>query len=152
MTYRFPFMEEGSFVQENAFGHGSFYYTWGYGGILATNLLAWTAPGVFGRKVKDKTAICFLGIAAVNMIINICVAGVAYHYRADFAAAILAAGAIGLIRLRSRVGKDAEGMIRAFLITAFALSVLYHSVFYYTGYLKAGDTSLYYRLLYGWLG
>ena len=152
MTYRFPFMEEGSFVQENMFGHGSFYYTWGYGGILATGLLAWAAFGIFGKKSTDKTAAWLLGISGLNMLINICVAGVAYHYRLDFAAAILAVGAIGVMRIRSRVGKEAEGLLRGFVIAAFVLSLLYHSCFYYTGNLSATDTGLYYRLLYGWLG
>ena len=86
------------------------------------------------------------------MLINICVAGVAYHYRLDFAAAILAVGAIGVMRIRSRVGKEAEGLLRGFVIAAFVLSLLYHSCFYYTGNLSATDTGLYYRLLYGWLG
>ncbi|MBP5608085.1 MAG: hypothetical protein J6X66_07445 [Lachnospiraceae bacterium] len=152
MTYRFPFMVEGSFVQENAFGHGSFYYTFGYGGIFTCNLLSWFIPVIFSGKGKDKGGLWLTGLSAVNMIINICVAGVAYHYRVDFSPMILAAGAIGAVRLRNIAGRDAEGIIRTFLTAAFVLSILYHSSFYYMGGLSASDTALYYRLLYGWLG
>lgn len=151
LTYRFPFIEAGEFIQENAFGHGSFYYTLGFGGILSCNLLSWFIPGIFGKN-RDKTAMWLLGISAANMLINICVAGVAYHYRADFAAPVLIAAAYGAVRLRGSAGKGAEGMIRGFLIAAFVISLLYHTAFYYTGYLQNGDTSLYYRLLYSWLG
>ena len=152
MSYRFPFMEEGSFIQENAFGHGSFYYTWGYGGMLVCNLLMWFIPAVFVKKNRDKGAIWLVGLSVVNMLVNICVAGVAYHYRVDFAAAFLAAGAIGAVRLRESMSDDAKALIRNFIIVAFVLSMIYHSCFYYTGSLKNGDTALYYSLLYGWLG
>lgn len=152
MSYRFPFMEVGNFVQDNEFGHGSFFYTWGYSGILATNLLAWLIPVVFTKKNRDKGGIWLVGLSAVNMMVNICVAGVAYHYRVDFAPAFLAAGAMGAIRLRENSSEDARRLVRAFLIVAFVLSMLYHSCFYYAGNLRTGDTGLYYRLLYGWLG
>ena len=152
MNYRFPFMEEGSFIQDNAFGHGSFYYTWGYDGILACNLLSWFIPVVFIKKQRDKGAIWLVLLSVINMFVNICVAGVAYHYRVDFAAAFLAAGAIGAVRLRESMSDDAKALIRNFIIVAFVLSMIYHSCFYYTGSLKNGDTALYYSLLYGWLG
>ena len=64
----------------------------------------------------------------------------------------MAAGAMGAIRLRENSSEDARRLIRAFLIVAFVLSIVYHSCFYYMGSLRTGDTGLYYRLLYGWLG
>ncbi len=152
MTYRFPFIEDISFIQDNAFGHGSFYYTRGYGGMFGSNLLMWFIPVVFTKKNRDKGGIWLIGLSALNMMVNICVAGVAYHYRVDFAAAFLAVGAMGAVRLREHSSEDARRLVRTILITAFVLSLLCHSCFYYIGSLRAGNTGLYYRLLYGWLG
>ena len=147
--YVFPFIGEGSFAQQNQLGHSSFYYTWHYGGMLCCDLLLWCLPGVWAARKKIRDGIYLAGIAFVNMLVNICVAGVAYHYRLDFAAFFLIAAALGAVQIRENIsGGEGEKWLKRFLLLALLVSFVYYSCFLWSGTLAEGNTDLYYRLMY----
>ncbi len=148
LTYHFPYIPDQGFLQFNELGHGNFYYTVNYAGMLTTNLLLWCFAGLACSKNKDKAAILMLVIALVELVINSCVAGVAYHYRLDFAAFMLLAAAAGAAGLGDML-KESRGVkwLKCFLVTALILSVLYHGCFYIASSLKNGNTQLYYDIL-----
>ncbi len=147
--YAFPFIKERSFIQDNLFGHSSFYYTFHYEGLLCINLLLWCLPGVWAARKKNREGLYLAGTALVNMLVNICVAGVAYHYRLDFAAFFMIAAALGAMQLReSMAGSEGEKWLKRFLLLALVVSFCYHSCFLWAGTLSKGNTELYYRLMY----
>lgn len=149
LGYVFPFIEEGSFAQQNQFGHSSFYYTWNYGGMLCCNLLLWCLPGVWAARKKNRDGIYLAATSFVNMLVNICVAGVAYHYRLDFGAFFLMAAALGAVQIRENLsGGEGEKWLKRFLLLALLVSFAYHICFLWSGTLAEGNTELYYRLMY----
>lgn len=149
MDYHFPFVENGDFAQGNTFGHGSFYYTWGYGGLLACNLLMWCLPAIAVKEGRNKGALWLAGLGVINMFVNICVAGVAYHYRVDFAAFLLMAAAIGAATIYNRLKNTAgERIFVAFLLLALVLDFVYQAGFCFISSIDMGNTELYYRIMY----
>ncbi len=148
VSYHFPYIKELGFLQFNRLGHGNFYYTSNYGGLVTTNLLIWCILGMLCGDKKYKDGRWLLGLGLIDLVINSCVAGVAYHYRLDFAFLFLMSGATGAAALADRL-KDSKVRIwlRRFIIMAFVLSVLYHGCFYVSSSLRSGNSQLYYALM-----
>ncbi|MBR5419509.1 MAG: hypothetical protein IK115_00020, partial [Lachnospiraceae bacterium] len=145
---QFPFLGDVGFAKLNPLGQGSFYYTAGYGGLFACNILMFFLPGLCTGNKKNGEGLWLLGLSFVNMIANICLGGVAYHYRVDFAAEMLLAAAIGALEIHGECGKKGKEVTESILLLALALSWLYHIRFAWTGGLAEGNTELYYRLFY----
>ncbi len=149
MQYVFPYLQEGSFAQLNQLGHASFYYTYGYGGMLVCNPILLALPAIFGKKNRRPENICLVGIVLLNALITIGLGGVAYHYMMDFAAFLILAGWTGAILLKEKI-EDVYGLriFERFLRGGFLFSVFFYSCFYFAGSLQTSDTALYYRILY----
>ncbi|MBR3104102.1 MAG: hypothetical protein IKH46_09825 [Lachnospiraceae bacterium] len=162
MGYRFPYLQQGSFAQGDAFGHGTFYYTWCYGGLLVCNWIVWCIPAALQRQEdtdgtkkrgllqgRNVPALCLFVISVAELLINISVAGVAWHYLTDFSALFLLVGWIGATVLWKRLeGTAGLAYFRGFLIVAASWSFIYHSCFYLISNLQYGDTGAYYRLFH----
>ena len=158
MSYHFPFLQQGAFAQANGFGHGSFYYTWCYGGLLICKLMLWCIPAALRKQGdakgsfltgRDTFALSIFGISIAELLISISVAGIAWHYLADFAALFLLVGGIGAAVLWNRLrGTIGQAYFRRFLVLAACWSFLYHSCFYLISNLRPGNTEMFYRLFY----
>ncbi len=149
LTYHFPFLEQGTFALQDPFGHGNFYYTYGFGGLFCCNLLLWCIPAVFRKRERNPAIIWMVVLSFANMLLNICVAGVTDHYLADFALFLLLAGAAGALQLRERMdGTEGARIIEYFLMFSLAFSFVYHMNFYFISTLHMGNTALYYKIFY----
>ncbi|MCR5251232.1 MAG: hypothetical protein K6E50_11550 [Lachnospiraceae bacterium] len=143
----FPFIVEESPALRNPLGHSSFYYTWNYGGLFATNLLLWCLPGAWVERKKERSGLYLLIPAVLNLAVNLCMGGVAYHYRLDFAVFLLLAAGCAAAAIRDRLeGSEGERYFRGFLLLGLCLSFIFHGSFYWSGSLREGNTELYYRL------
>ena len=148
LEYVFPYIKQGSFAQLDPLGHGTFYYTYGYGGLLICAPIVWCIPAVFGKNKRRKEAACLILAAMLNALINMGLAGVAYHYMMDFAAFLLLAGWMGAMLVRERVeNTEGERIFERFMRGAFVVSALFYICFYFSS-LQAGNTALFYRIYY----
>ena len=149
MQYVFPYLQDGSFAQLNQFGHASFYYTYGYGGLLVCNPILLALPAIFGKKNRRPENICLFGIVLLNALITIGLGDVAYHYMMDFAAFLILGGWIGAMLLKEKT-EDTYGLriFDRYLRGGFLVSGFFYICFYFAISMQASNTALYYRILY----
>ena len=144
----FPFLRSGTFVQENRFGHGTFYYAFCYGGLLACNLYLVCLPAAFGRHKEQKYCIWMSILVFLDLLVNAGLAGVAYHYIMDFAVLLLLVGWVGVLNIEERLIEGEDRLLfRRFLVLACIITIVYHAGFYFVSDLNAGNTSFYYRIM-----
>ncbi|MCR5129392.1 MAG: hypothetical protein K6B69_14985 [Lachnospiraceae bacterium] len=144
----FPFLQNGVFIQENRFGHGTFYYAFCYGGLLVCNLYTVCIPAALGRCKERKYCIWMILLIFGDMLVNAGLAGVAYHYIMDFATFLLLLGWAGVLNLEEKL-EEGEGrrVFRKYLILICGITCIFHAGFYFVSNMNAGNTSFYYRII-----
>ena len=154
--YDFPFLKSGGFAQQNPFGHGDYYYTYGYCGLLICNPVLWCVPAALismirrKRKEYDYGMCALLILGSVNLLVNIAIAGIAYHYMMDFAGVFAAAGWMAAFYVRKGCkGETARRLFDGFLVFSLLASLWFHLNFYFVSSLPSGNTLVFYKIFYG---